>query len=164
METLVNPEKTSLFIDSESFTGRELQEVFNDLIGGKYWRRNVIFEFSIKREDYFTIKPNPTRNQPGNGLVEFSNLNSYSKPSWRSLYFVVSNNRFPEKRQSFLQNKLSDLPFDANLFANILMSFEIARRVKVNTYPLSREQTAEAIDVVMASSQSDYPTKVTIFA
>ena len=160
METLVNPERTSLLIDSKSFTGRELQEIFNALVGGKYWRSNVILEFSLKGDECFTIKPNPTRNQPGNGLVEFSTF----KPSWKNLYFFVSNNRFPEKRQSFLQNKLSDLSFDANLFANILMSFEIARRVEVNTYPLNREQTAEAIDVVMASSQSHYPNKVTIFA
>ena len=81
----------------------------------------------IKEKPDFSIVANPTDHQPGSGLLIFGP--NESNPKWRDLVRDVSDSGFPKKRKIFLDTCLKHADFNEKpTQANILLSFEIARR------------------------------------
>lgn len=137
------------------------------------WNRGVEYNFydcvgksdpdDIPRDSLcFTIKPNPTSNQPGNGLVDFQSRRITSN----DLRSAVQNIDFPYIYEDYKKYEINRMDFtDLNHMACVLLSFEIARRYDPDndTYPIDGRMTESAIRRVMSSVNStdeNYAQKV----
>ena len=161
--------------DITNFTGKRFEDDLLRLVEIE-WEEDIVHEFLIKDKFYFTIKAAPTDSQPKNGIVTFPNM-SLEQDNWRffcalpwkddenDLFSAVNEVIFTKQRKKYLNGQLANQVYSKSLAANVLMSFEIARRepcvngIQPNGYPISREQTIEAIDIVM-KSELDYPAQV----
>ena len=114
----------------------------------------------------FRIGPNPTKDQPGNGFVDFKNLKvqDYEGHSHKALSSTYYDGDFSQSRKNYLQCDLRDVEDNETLAANVLLSFEIARLVdeKEEIYPLTRSEVKEAIKHVMSLVGEQYDQKVTL--
>jgi len=108
----------------------------------------------------FSITVNATLAQPGNGYLEFHQLEN-SKVTWKSLSSCITESDFPERRRCFLRNHLDQVDFsDVNTAVDVLLCFEIARRVETEHYPITRRETEKAIDAVMTLEGNHYQQQV----
>ena len=156
----------------DGLTGSTLEDFFIELVDGKKWEEEIRYEFHQTRNNErpmkasFRISPNPTRDQPGNGLVDFKNLEvqDYEGHSHKALSSTYYDRDFSQSRKKYLQCDLRDVEEDETLAANVLLSFEVARRVdeKEKTYPLTRSEVKEAIKHVMSLGGEQYDQKVTL--
>ena len=115
----------------------------------------------------FTIKVTgmPNNPQPGNGKVTFINSSGESIAySYRNSSLTDKYRRtdFPQLRREYLTNNLDNVVVDENLAANVLLSFEVARRVQSEDHEkfLRRSEVKEAIERMMSLSGNDYSSKV----
>ena len=150
--------------DIDEKTGEQLEKLLLHLVKEEW---NVSeHQFLIKDKIYFNIEPNPTPDQPGNGCAKFlCEENSLLACRWDDLLCEVEKSSFSKKRtgdNGFLNTELVEQPCGKWLAANILMSFEIARREPSERYPVTREETIEAINIVMNASENSYPNQVNI--
>ena len=152
------------------FTGETLQNFLVNQVDSNNWNEKMKYEFYLSQNNdrqkkaSFTILPKPSKNQHGNGFVEFLDLYDYNYKGYRhqNLEDVYHQRDFPQSRENYLQNDLKDVKEDRILAANVLLSFEIARRVdeEEETYPLARSEVKEAIDYVMSLKRKKYDEKV----
>ena len=152
------------------FTGETLQNFLVNQVDSNNWIEEIKYEFYLSQNNHrrkkpsFTILPKPTENQPGNGLVKFLNLHKDDYKGYRhkDLEDVYHNRDFPQSREKYLQNDLKDEEEDRILAANVLLSFEIARRVdeEEETYLLTRSEVKKAIENVMSLEERNYDKKV----
>ena len=153
--------------DVTAFTGQGLLKRLLNLVENE-WSSSTEHQFLINGTICFTITVTPTISQPGCGIIKFPNT-TLDCPSWEELTPVVSSISFPANRRRFMNETLETLPIDESFVANVLLSFEIARReeaVSTNTkypYPLLRKQTEQAIEKVMNSSAEKYPLQVNYY-
>ena len=150
----------------EGFTGKTLQEFLANQVDCQNWKKEITYKFhqdEYNTRPIFTINPNPTEKQSGNAKVEFViGQNSYS---WTlsTLADVYHRNNFPHFRKEYLGRDFEELmPVNDVLAANVLLSFEIARRERIpEKYPLRRFEVKEAIERVMSFNVVDgYNKKV----
>ena len=114
-----------------------------------------------KNSAVLSITPNKTYSQPGNGYVEFHQLAATVRQDWELLSPWLKKEDFPSQRQAFLQKKLDQFDFsDFTTAVNVLLCFEIARRVETEYYPITLKETENAIDIVMNSPKIQYQPQV----
>ena len=152
-------------------SGNDLKDVMIDLVEDKRWKKNQTYFFYNfipsgdfdeipESEDYcFKIDAKWTKNQPGSGYIDF-----HQKPStWSALKKYVEKPTFPNSWRDYSDNVLNKTNFtEPYNIANVLLSFEIARRVKISSdlYPVTRSMTETAIDMVMSFQEKIYPKQV----
>ena len=107
------------------------------------------------------IKPNPTRKQPGNGVMKIRN----KTPSWSDLKPVVKNKKFPKSRKKYLNTPISSSSFKTKSSqANVLLDFEIARRKPMksgkSSNSLTRRQVKKGISAALSHPGQNYSKKV----
>lgn len=152
-------------------TGSHLTETLIELAEDERWQNKDTYYFynffpthvsdqSLDPENScFKLIAQPTHNQPGSGRIYFHG----EDPSWKDLEEFVQDSAFREIWKNYKSNELKGKDFtDPNDQACVLLSYEIARRVKVDPelYPVTREQTIEAIDKVMSTTGGEYPNMV----
>ena len=153
------------------FTGQTLQEFLINEVDNKWVvNQEKVYKFyqtqHQNREDKqtFTIQvAGIPDSQPGNGKVEFRKSDgNYYGHTHRYLYEEYSSADFPELRKKYLDDNLGNVAEDNILAANVLLSFEVARRVQSedHTKLLTRSEVAEAIKRVMTFSEDVYSAKV----
>lgn len=156
-------------------TGNQLLELLIEIVKSETWKEDVekhkqnnrhgnyYFHNDVNgnsRDYVFIIFPNEGSDaQPTNAYVDF-----HKKPSkWKDLQQYVADPQFPVIRQKFLtQNLIGNDYTDEHYRANVLLNFEIARRVEVEpeSYPITRQMTRCAINEVMNSTRETYATQV----
>ena len=155
----------------DDFTGKTLQDFLVNQVDSKNWNEDNTYEFyqcrnakkrPKKTVPTFKIEPKPTSNQPGNGMVEFLNESKYRSYRHVTLSRVYRQTDFPQLRADYLRSNLGNVEEDKVLAANVLLSFEIARRVdeREKKYPLTRSEVEEAIKYVMSLEGAQYTQKV----
>ena len=121
----------------------------------------------------FVIEANPTRQQPGNGLVQIRNNNNnlisytYSTNPANGVLNAILSPFFPEFWKNFMTKEFgfSRLDMSQEIAACILLTFEIARRTGNDQNQLTRQQVSEAIYKVMNflfSNTRDYENMVRV--
>ena len=153
----------------DDYRGETLQDFLVDEVDIN-WHDKMTYEFYQSRNNdrqkipSFTVLSKPTPNQPGNGVVKFLDLHDYHYMGYSHKYLkdVYHYRDFPQLRTDYLQRDLGNVEEDKTLAANVLFSFEIARRVdeEEKTYPLTRSEVEEAIKYVMALRGKKYDKKV----
>ena len=151
--------------------GKELQAKIAKQVDGENWKSGHTHHFYCSsgsgktqgrgQKAPIVIKPKPTPNQPGNGIVKIRDKAS----PWSDLKPVVKNKKFPESREKYL-----DKPIDSSSFktkssqANFLLDFEIARRKPMksdeSSYPLTRSQVKKGISAAVSYPHQNYSKKV----
>ena len=117
--------------DLKKFTGDEFQNYLAGLVRSLDWKTGNQFQFYLDIDDdknargddrsnhsddfkkdknsaVFSITPNKTYSQPGNGYVEFHQLPSVPatvKQDWELLSPWLNKEDFPRQRQVFLRKK-----------------------------------------------------------
>ena len=155
-----------------NFTGQKLQdfliqEVDNNWVAnhGKVYKFYQSQHQNRENKQSFTIEVTgtPKDSQPGNGLVTSRKSDgTYYPHSHDYLYKEYSSANFPQLRKDYLENNLGNVAEDDTLAANVLLSFEVARRVQSedHTNCLTRSEVAVAIERVMTCSGDVYFSKV----
>ena len=148
------------------FTGETLQNFLVNQVDCKNWKKEITYQFHRYENNtrpVFTISPNPTENQPGNAVVKF--LDGQTRMvafTHMDLARVYCNTDFGRFRTHYLVNDLGNVEEDNVLAANVLLSFEIARRERIpESYPLRRFEVKEAIErVISLWVDNEYDEKV----
>jgi len=127
------------------------------------WRREIngksqdvyFLQVDIRRYCDITIFAKPTENQPGNGVLSCKKISSTKWIVLKS-YMIKKENEFMEKRLKFLRSQIkatynenSISESNPSFFINVLLAFEIARRIepKGGDY-VSDDDTKKAIEIV----------------
>ena len=152
--------------------GRDIPEKMAELVDGDNWKKGHIHHFYCSSgssqnqggqvpKAAIKIQPNPTHNQPGNGLLKICN----EAAKWSDLEPVMKKEKFPEARARYL-----DTPIDKNNFerdsvkAHVLLDYEVARRKPMTSsdgfYPLTRSQVKKGINAAFKHPDQDYSEKV----
>ena len=100
-------------------------------------KKGITYKFYQSRNNKRPEKPsfiicsNPKKYQPGNGKVLFVHLRdqSYEGYTHRDLKDVYRHRDFPQLRARCLNDNLGGVKENAVVAANVLLSFEIARRL-----------------------------------
>ena len=153
--------------------GRDLQTKIAKQVDGSNWKSGHAHYFYSSscssrtqgrgrgKQAAVVIKPNPTRKQPGNGVVTIRN----EANRWSDLKPVVKSKKFPESRAKYLDTPISSSSFKTGSSkANVLMDFEIARRKPMksgeSSYPLTRSQVKKGISAAVSHPHQNYSKKV----
>ena len=153
--------------------GKELQTKIAKQVDGENWKSGHTHHFYCSsgssrtqgrdrgQKTAIVIKPKPTPNQPGNGIVKIRDEAS----SWSALKPVVKNKRFPKSREKYLEKPVDSSSFKTKSSqANFLLDFEIARRKPMksdeSSYPLTRSQVKRGISAAVSKPDQNYSEKV----
>ena len=156
-----------------NFTGQKLQDfLIHEVDNNWVANEGKVYEFyqsqhqNRENKQTFTIEVTgaPDNLQPGNGLVTSRKSDgTYYQHSYDYLlHKEYSSANFPQARKEYLGNNLGNVVEDDTLAANVLLSFEVARRVQSEDHTkfLTRSEVAEAIERVMICTGTVYSSKV----
>ena len=153
--------------------GRNFQTKIAKQVEGRNWKSGHTHHFCPSsgssrtqgrgrgKQAAVVIKPRPTQNQPGNGIVKIRG----KTPSWSKFKPVVKNKKFPKSRKKYLNTPISSSSFKTKSSqANVLLDFEIARRKPMksgkSSYSLTRRQVKKGISAALSHSGRSYSKKV----
>ena len=165
----MNSKRNQVFHSLVNMNGKKFVPFLTNLVASKHnWAANQehLFYQGNEKKPVLKILPNPTINQPGNGLISFLQTDgSFNAPRYNDPFFqnTVLNADFRQAYNIWNTENLAQANFQSVIEqANLLLRFEQIRRVETTGDFLSRNQIASGINIVMGVTDQQYPIQVSL--